>query len=128
MGAMDSTSRQGANVRPRWAWLLWVQLSIVLLASLAAYLGLLNLAVLALPGMDKLLHFLLYGALGFFSVGWWADRSPWTVLGILSCLAILDEAAQSLAVARSFSLIDLTATLLGILVFGWAAGRLVHKR
>jgi hypothetical protein len=43
-------------VRPRWAWLLWVQLSVVLLAILAAYYGILNLAILAVPGMDKLLR------------------------------------------------------------------------
>ena len=108
--------------------MLWVQLSIVLLATLAAYLGLLNLTVLTLPGMDKLLHFTLYGALAFFSIAWWADRRPWGVLGILSALAILEEIGQSLFAARSFSLVDLTATLLGILVFGVAAVRLVHKR
>jgi hypothetical protein len=107
--------------------LLWVQLSIVLLVTLAAYLGWLNLAALALPGLDKLLHFLLFGALAFFSVGWWADRSPWTVLAILSILAILEEAGQSLSAARTFSVIDLTATLLGVIVFGWSAGQLVHK-
>jgi VanZ family protein len=115
-------------MRPRWAWLLWVQLAIVLLATLAAYLGLLNLAVLTVPGMDKLLHFLLSGALAFFSVGWWADRRPWTVLGILSALAILEEVAQSLSAVRSCSTVDLTATLLGILAFGLAGRRLVHKR
>jgi hypothetical protein len=116
------------KTRPRWAWLLWVQLGIVLLTTLGAYLGLLDLAVLALPGMDKLLHFALVGALAFFCVGWWADRSPWLVLGILSGVAILEEASQVLSAARSFSLVDLAANLLGILMFGVTASRLVHKR
>jgi hypothetical protein len=105
-----------------------VQLSIVLLATLAAYLDALNLAVLAWPGMDKLLHFLLYGALAFFSVGWWADRSPRVVLGILSTLAILEEISQSLSAVRSVSAIDLVASLLGMLLFGCIADRLVRRR
>jgi hypothetical protein len=41
-------------------------------------------------------------------------------------LAILEEAGQSLSAARTFSAVDLTATLLGILVLGFAAARLVH--
>jgi hypothetical protein len=105
-----------------------VQLAIVLLATLAAYLGLLNLVVLTWPGMDKLLHFVLCGALAFFSVGWWADRSPRMVLGILAALSILEEIGQSLSAVRSFSAIDLVATLLGIVLFGCVADRLVHRR
>ena len=127
MVGMEPMSRGESNVRPRWAWLLWVQLAIVLLVTLAAYLGWLNLAVLALPGLDKLMHFALFGALAFFAVGWWADRAPWRVLALLSLLAILEEAGQSLSAARTFSAIDLTATLLGIVLFGYAAGRLVHS-
>jgi hypothetical protein len=42
-------------------------------------------------------------------------------------LAIREEGGQSLSAARTFSVIDLTATLLGVFVFGFAAGRLVHK-
>jgi VanZ family protein len=124
---VNDKPRQTANVRPRWAWLLWAQLAIILLATLAAYLDRLNLSLLALPGVDKLLHFVLFGALAFFSVGWWVDRSPWAVLGSLSGLAILEEISQSLSVARTFSLVDLTATLLGVLVFGVVASRSVHR-
>ena len=119
---------QTSTVRPRWAWLLWVHLSIVLLATLGAYLGLLNLDALTVPGIDKLLHFALYGALAFFAVSWWAHRAPWSVLAVLSVLATLEEAAQSLSALRSFSVVDLAATLLGILVCGGIAGRVVHKR
>ena len=77
--------------------------------------------------MDKILHFVLYGALGFFSVAWWANRRAWRVLGVLSVLATLEEISQSLSTVRSFSLIDLTATLLGILVLGAAAIRLLRR-
>ena len=78
--------------------------------------------------LDKVLHFFLVGALAFFSVGWWADRSPWRVLAILSIVAIVDETGQSFSAVRSFSLFDLAANLMGILVFGYAAGRLVRRR
>ena len=115
-------------MRPRWAWLIWVQLGMMLLATLGAYFGLLDLSVLAVPGMDKILHFLLYGVLAFLSVAWWADRCPWAVLGILSVLATLEEMSQTLSAARTCSAVDLTATLLGILVFGLVAGRRVHNR
>ena len=119
-------NRDRKRSRPSWAWLLWVQLSIVLLATLAAYLGLLDLAILSVPGMDKFLHAILPGALAFFAVGWWAARPPWRVLAVLSCVAVLDEAAQALSARRSFSIVDLAATLLGIAIFGLAARRLVH--
>ena len=117
-----------STTRPRWAWLLWVQLPVVLLATLAAYLGLLNSAILTWPGVDKLLHFCLYGALAFTAVGWWADRSPRLVLSILCGLAILEETGQVLSAARTFSAVDLAATLLGILVLGSVAGWRVHSR
>lgn len=105
--------------RPRWAWLLWSQLAVLLLASLTAYLGLLRFDLLALPGADKLLHFLLLGGVAFLAVGWWAGRSPGTVLAILSLLAIGEEALQTQSPARSFDLLDLAATLAGIALFGW---------
>ena len=107
--------------------MLWVQLSILLLAMLAAYLGALNVAALGVAGLDKVLHFFMVGALAFFSVGWWADRPPWVILAILAIVAIVDEAGQSFSVVRTFSLLDLAANWAGILVFGSVAGRLVHK-
>jgi VanZ family protein len=105
-----------------------VQLSIVLLITLAAYLGVLDVAALGVPGLDKIMHFSLVGALAFFSVGWWADRPPWVVLVVLSIVAIVDETGQSFSAVRTFSLIDLAANLLGILVFGFAAAWLVRRR
>lgn len=108
--------RQGA--RPRWAWLLWGQLALVLLATLGAYLGLLDLAPLALPGADKVLHFILFGALAFFSVGWWADRPAGWVLGALALLVVLEEVLQALSPARSLDGLDLTASLAGVVVLG----------
>jgi hypothetical protein len=99
----------------------------VLLASLAAYLGLLRFDLLALPGVDKLLHFLLPGGVAFLAMGWWAGRPPATVLAILSLLATAEEALQALSPARSFDLLDLAAALAGIALFGWM-GALMDNR
>ncbi len=104
--------------RPRWAWLLWGQLGLILVAILGAYLDILNLAFLALPGADKALHFGLFGALAFLSAGWWARRPKTVVLGLLALLATAEELLQAFSATRSFDLIDLGVTLLGILVFG----------
>ncbi|MBN1583366.1 MAG: phosphatase PAP2 family protein [Anaerolineae bacterium] len=116
------------DTRPRWAWLLWGQVAVALLATLGAYLDLLHLAFLTLSGMDKLFHFLLPGMLSFFSVGWWAQRSTKVVLGTLAILAIAEEASQSLSAVRSFDLLDLAATLSGILLFGLVSARVGCQR
>lgn len=113
--------------RPRWAWLLWSQVAVVLLASLGAYLGLLRFDLLALPGADKLLHLLLFGGVAFLATGWWAKRSPGTVLAVLGLLTAAEEAFQALSPARSFDLLDLASTLTGIVVFGWL-GAIVSNR
>lgn len=111
--------RSSDVTRPRWAWLLWSQLAVLLLASLKAYLGLLRFDLLALPSADKLLHFLLVGGVAFLAVGWWAGRRPGIILAMVSLLATAEEALQALSPIRSFDLLDLAATLAGIALFGW---------
>ncbi len=113
--------------RPRWAWLIWGQLAIVLLAILAAYLRLLHLWVLTLPAADKVLHFMLFGILAFLGVSWWSKQPAWHVLIVLGVLATLEEAAQGLSSTRSFDLGDLSCTLGGILCLG-ALGKYLLNR
>jgi undecaprenyl-diphosphatase len=115
------------GVRPRWAWLLWGQLALVLIAILGAYLRLLNLWVFAIPGADKVLHLVLFGALAFTAVGWWAHHPAGLVLGILGTAAAVEEALQSLSATRSFDLLDLATTLLGILAFGCLSAALLPR-
>jgi undecaprenyl-diphosphatase len=115
------------SARPRWAWLLWGQLALVLIAILGAYLRLLNLWVFAVPGVDKVLHLVLFGALAFTAVGWWAHHPAGLVLGILGTAAAVEEALQSLSATRSFDLLDLATTLLGILVFGCLSAALLPR-
>jgi undecaprenyl-diphosphatase len=113
--------------RPRWAWLLWGQLAVVLLATLAASLGLIHFGFLALPGADKVLHFLLYGVVAFLAVAWWGRRWWVWVLAALALLALVEEVSQALVPGRSASLLDLGAALAGVALFG-GLGRLAWRR
>lgn len=119
--------RPAGGARPRWAWLLWSQVGVVLLALLGAYLGLLRFDLLALPGADKLLHFMLFGAVAFLVMGWRAGRSAGGALAILGLLATAEEGLQALSPVRSFDLADLAFTLAGIILFGWL-GAMVGRR
>lgn len=112
-----------AGPRPRWAWWLWPQTSVIILATVAAYLGLTHMRVLTFPGADKVLHFTLYGLFSFLLVGWFARyRARSVVLG-LAVLATAEEFSQALSPIRTFDLGDLACTLGGIFLFGWFAGR-----
>jgi len=116
------------EARPRWAWWIWPQFAVVVLASASAYLRLSDFAWLKLPYADKVLHFVLFGMLSFFLVGWLAKmRARWVVAGLVF-VSCADEFLQALSPARSFDLGDLVCTLAGVLVFGGAAARLLRRQ
>ncbi len=106
--------------RPRWSWWLWPQLSVVVFATFAAYLRLLKFDWLASSGVDKVMHFGLYGVLAFL-LSAFIPRHKVQVLGALFVLATIEEWTQSLSPARTFDLGDLACTLSGIVLLG-AAG------
>jgi undecaprenyl-diphosphatase len=114
--------------RPRWTWLLWGQAAAVLLATLAASLGLLHFGFLALPGADRAFHFLLFGLLAFLAVGWWGRAPAWRVVLVLALLALAEEASQALVPGRSADPLDLAAAWLGLALGGWLAMRLRTRR
>jgi hypothetical protein len=107
--------------RPLWAWVLWPQVAVVLLATLCAYLGLLTSDLLALPYLDKALHLLLYGGLAFLAVGWWVRRPAGTVIAALALLAGVEEVLQSFSAVRDLDLGDLAGGLIAVALFGWLA-------
>ena len=107
--------------RPRWTWLLFPQLGLVIVAIVGAYLGLTRWEALMLPHIDKVLHFALFGALAFFLVGWVGARHGAKVLIALAVIAALEEVLQALSPARTFDLGDLSCTLSGIGLLGLAA-------
>ncbi|HQV63947.1 MAG TPA: VanZ family protein [Anaerolineales bacterium] len=86
-------------------------------------------AIYDFPNGDKVGHFILYGLLNFFITRAFLSSLPtrrggWVTLSvglILALFVALEEFSQIFFVARTFSLLDLTASLLGIIVGGWVA-------
>ncbi len=78
---------------------------------------------------DKLGHFILYGILTFFITRTSLSSLPsksrsWVTLSVGLILALgitLEEWSQQFFSARTFDLIDLLASFLGVLVGGWLA-------
>lgn len=111
--------------RPRWSWLLFPQLSIIVAASVLAACH--RLPALALNGgLDKLGHFLMLGALSLFAVAFFG-RSRWVwVVCALGALSALEEASQAWFPARTVDVWDLAANLTGIALGGLSATRLTR--
>ena len=81
------------------------------------------------PNGDKLGHFILFGLLNFFLARAFLSSFPsrprgWVTLSvglILALLIALEEFSQKFFAKRTFDLIDLLASYLGLLVGGWVA-------
>jgi VanZ family protein len=118
-----------ATWEQRLAWLLWPQLALMALITLLAYLGQLPRTPLDWPHADKVIHFLLFGALVFWLNLWLGGRTvkrlPLALLVAFGC-ALLEELAQSLSPLRSLELLDLASDLAGMVVFYLASQRLLR--
>jgi VanZ family protein len=71
------------------------------------------------PGGDVTAHFALFALLSFAVCSAFAERAEgaWRrarVTAVLAVLAVLEEASQSAIPTRTFSLVDLSASLLGL--------------
>ncbi len=133
-GATVATGSRGDPWRLRWV--LWPQVGLVAAVSPAAYTGSLAEAPpawLQVPGMDKVLHFALFGLVAFglhfatrgrvWTLRVWRGRAlavPAAVL-IPLAVAVVDEGVQALSPHRSADGVDLLADLLGLLCFWWLA-------
>jgi len=113
------------TVRPRWAWLLFPHLSLIIAASVLASCH--RLPRIALTGgLDKVGHFLLFGGLSLFAVAFFG-RARWVrVACVLGTLSALEEASQAWFPARTLDAGDLAANLLGIVLGAWIATRLTR--
>ena len=86
-------------------------------------------AIYDFPNGDKVGHFVLYGLLNFFITRAFLSSLPtrrggWVTLSvglILALFVALEEFSQKYFASRTFSLLDLTASLLGIIIGGWVA-------
>lgn len=97
-----------------------------------ADIGLLPLSITAIydfPYGDKLGHFILFGLLNYFVTRAFLSSHlskprGWVTLSvglILALLIALEEFSQIFFAERTFELIDLLASIVGVLVGGWAA-------
>ena len=113
--------REGAH---RWRWLLWPQAAMVVVVSVAAYVDALPLWLLRVPGLDKVLHFTMFGLVAFLLHGWLRRmpglserRAALGAVGVPFALAALEEAAQGLSRVRTVDGGDLAADLAGMVLF-----------
>ena len=118
-------------------WAVFFGLFIVIVVVLAdtGHLGFLH-GVYDFPLGDKAGHFLLYGLLSLvvdlsvFEARTGPDfRRLAVVVGLILALLIgLEEFSQRWFPARTFDLLDLTASYLGVACFGWLAVRLKARK
>ena len=118
----------------RWRWLLWPQLAIVFVVSEMAYLRILPPYIFAFPYMDKLIHFLLFGALAFWLNLWLRGRTiqmgTWAIpltLVILFTFATVEESSQALSPNRTLSWSDLLSNLSGLVAFWWVSQQMIDQ-
>jgi polysaccharide biosynthesis protein VpsQ len=110
---------------------------VVVAAVVGADLGLTEGAfrlIERVPGRDLTGHFVLFGALSLTASAWLADprrpAGPWpraAVAALLAVLVALEEASQAWIPARTFSVADLSASLLGIAAGAAAAAVFVRR-
>ena len=86
-------------------------------------------AIYDFPYGDKLGHFILYGLLDFFLTRAFLSSFPscprsWVTLSVGLTLAVFitaEEFSQKFFPARTFGLVDLSASFFGVVVGGWVA-------
>jgi VanZ family protein len=118
------------ELRERLRWLLWPQIALAAAITDLAYQRRLPYRLLDWPGADKVLHFVLFGAVVFW-LDLWLRRRALRVAGCRIPLALLlafgvaaaEEALQGLSAARSASIGDLLCDLAGMTVAVWASRR-----
>ena len=124
-----------ASAKDPWRlrWLLWPQLGLVLAITLVAYTGAFsaqNAPWLTLPYMDKVLHFILFGALAFGCHFATRGRRTWGIpwaIGLPLLGALGEELLQATSPHRTADPVDLLADLLGLLVFWRVAVALTNR-
>jgi polysaccharide biosynthesis protein VpsQ len=92
-------------------------------------------AIYDFPNGDKLGHFILFGLLNFFVTrailaSWPSQSRGWLTLSvgcILALLITLEEYSQKFYPSRTFDVLDLLASCMGLLAGGWLAFRLNRR-
>jgi VanZ family protein len=110
------------ETRPSWAWLLFVQLALVIAASVLATTGHFPAAMFRTP-FDKVGHLAAYGGLALLAVAFFGRRRSLRVMAALLIAATLEEISQRAFPTRTFDLGDLAMNWAGTV-----AGTLVARR
>ena len=118
--------------QPNWRWLLWPQVAVVVIVTQMAYLNFLPLQLLRWPLADKVLHFLLLGAVAFWLNLWLKGQGLkvglWTI-PLAICLpliiALIEEGFQAFSPVRTADLTDLASDLLGLIFFWGLSNKLL---
>lgn len=142
LGAGIGIAAAGIQGTPRtdpWRlrWLLWPQIGLVACITLVAYTGAFSggrAPWLAVPGADKVLHFLLFGMVAFGTHFATRGRTisilrlsiPWAVM-LPFAAAVLEELMQATSPHRTADPLDLLADLLGLFSFAWLARRMTQR-
>lgn len=134
LGAAMGAAGYGLIVLPQanWRWLLWPQVAVVVIVTQMAYLNILPFYLLRWPLADKVLHFLLLGAVAFWLNLWLKGQGLrvgfWTI-PLAICLpliiALIEESVQALSPVRTADLTDLASDLLGLIFFWGLSNRLL---
>jgi VanZ family protein len=139
LGAAVGAVCYGLIVEPdsndnRWRWLLWLQIALVLIITHMAYLDLIPGYVFRWPWIDKVMHFILFGAVVFWLNIWWGGRiirwGRWAIpLAILIPLAIAttEEGLQVFSPIRNADIGDLSSDLAGMVVFWWVSQKVSRQ-
>jgi VanZ family protein len=113
--------------RPRWAWLFFLQLALVIAASALATKGHLPITLFQ-PPFDKIGHLVAYGGLSFLGVAFFGAARSTAVVATLLVVAGLEESSQRLFQTRTVDMGDLAMNVVGISVFGAAAVMFARRR
>jgi undecaprenyl-diphosphatase len=134
LGTLTAAGIYGVLWRREAHWLIWPQIGVAALVTQMAYLGILPLHLLTWPYADKVLHFLLFGAITFWLNLWLPGRSieiagarlPLAIV-IPFAVAAFEEMLQLFSPIRTADLTDLVGDMAGMLFFYWLSWRWLER-
>ena len=124
-GLTDPKSAASERLR----WLLFPQLAAVITITWLAYLQRIPSFIMVFPHMDKVMHFLLLGAITFFAELWLRDRRVFGIpmsIAVPATLAGIEEGLQHFSPHRTMDVGDLICDLAGM-TLAFLLARLLYR-
>lgn len=119
----------GSTTPDRLRWLLFPQIAAVVTITWLAYLHLIPRFIFVFPNMDKVMHFLLFGAVTFFAELWLRDRRIFGIpvsIAVPATLAGIEEGLQHFSPHRTMDIGDLICDLSGM-TLAFLLARLLYR-